>query len=736
MGVKQVCVWIGVVAAVAALAGGEAPRAQSGPRIPAGVAARTAAGETVRVIVGVDARFVPEGRLASPLAVASQRADLRAAVNDVRARAGVAGVRTEPAFDFIPFFPAWVTSDALARLAALPGVVSIEEVVVSPPSLYASVPLTNTPAAYTAGFDGSGWTVAVLDSGSDTTHPMLAGSTWSEACYSSGGVSLCPNGVTESTAAGSGQACHYAIDGCDHGTHVAGIAMGVGLIATGVAKGAWLLPIQVFSYVPQTNGISSASVDQVKALNRVFALAGANNVNRIASVNMSLGSGRFTNPAECDALFPSLKAAIDNLRSIGIATIIASGNDGHTGAMSAPACISSAVSVGATSKSAPIAVTSFSNEAPFLSLLAPGQNIDSASYFGTYVEKPGTSMAAPHVAGAWAVLKQAVPGASVASVLAALRVTGTPVVDTRTGRTHPFINVNAARLGLASGAFSTPGAPASFTAAANGNTVSLSWAPPAAGSGGTPTGYTIVVRGGPGGPIAQQVPVGAAMAVSAPVPNGVYHLSVAASNAIGAGPESAGVTVTVPAVAAPPGTPSALVASSSGNTASFSWTAPSGGGPVTSYLLLAGSAPGFAAPLASVPIAGGATSFTVGGVPNGVYYVRVVAQGPGGLSAGATNEATLRVGATAPPGTPTLHAPSVSGTTVSFSWTAGSGVAPTSFVLSAAVTPGGAPVASVPLSGSSASIPGVPRGTYYARLTAVNAAGASAPSNQVTVVVP
>ena len=97
---------------------------------------------------------------------------------------------------------------------------------------------------------------------------------------------------------------------------------------------------------------------------------------------------------------------------------------------------------------------------------------------------------------------------------------------------------------------------------------------------------------------------------------------------------------------------------------------------------------------------------------------------------------TLRVGATAPPGPPTLHAPSVSGTTVSVSWTAGSGVAPTSYVLSAAVTPGGATVASVPLSGASVTIPGVPRGTYYLRLTAVNAAGASAPSNQVTLVVP
>ncbi|MEZ4618427.1 MAG: hypothetical protein R2867_23335 [Caldilineaceae bacterium] len=42
------------------------------------------------------------------------------------------------------------------------------------------------------------------------------------------------------------------------------------------------------------------------------------------------------------------KAAIDNLRSVGIATIAAAGNEGHTNGISAPACISSVVSVGAT----------------------------------------------------------------------------------------------------------------------------------------------------------------------------------------------------------------------------------------------------------------------------------------------------------------------------------------------------------------------------------------------------
>jgi hypothetical protein len=719
---------------LAAVFGAEAPSTQSRVQVPASVEARTAAGESVRVIVGVDARFVPEGQLEGAFAVSSQRAALRAVVTTVAARAAAAGVRPEPAFDGIPFFPATVTRESLARLRALPGVTSIEAVQLAERQTYQSVPLTNTPAAVAAGFNGSGWSVAVLDSGSDYTHSMLAGSLRSEACYSSGGVSLCPGGAIESLAAGSGMNCDWFTDGCDHGTHVASIAVGSAgtSFGPGMAPGAWLIPMQVFHYNQQAGGLRTNSVDYIKALARVLALAGPNNVNRIAAVNMSLGGGQFA--AHCDGESAAVKAAIDNLRSIGIATVVASGNNGYTGAISSPACISTAVSVGATSKVTPITVGGFSNEAPFLSLLAPGVQIDAASSFGLYDVKDGTSMAAPHVAGAWAILKQAVPSASVTSVLAALRGTGTLVTDHRTGRVHPFINVNAARLALQSGAYSTPGAPTNVSGSASGNTLSLSWAPPAPG-GGAVAGYTVHVRATPGGPIVQQVPVGAITAIAAPVPNGVYVLSVSAANSIGAGPESAAVTVAVPAAVAPPAAPTNLTASVTGTAVTFAWSPSAGGGAVTGYTLLAGVTPGFAAPIATVPLASGSTSFAVGGVPPGTYYARIVAQGPGGASP-ASNEVVLTVAGATPPGVPTLHAPSVSAGVVTLSWSPGPGAAPTSYVLTAAVTPSGAPIATVPLTGSSVSFGGVPRGTYYLRLTAVNAAGAGAPSSLVTLVVP
>ena len=728
-------VFVSLIALFAAIFGGEAPATQSGVRVPPEVEARADAGESVRVIVGVESSFVPEGRLDGVAAVQAQRDALKSTVASVAARAAEVGVRPEPAFDGIPFFPATVTRESLARLRTMPGVASIEDVHEARLQTYQSVPLTNTPAAVAAGFNGAGWSVAVLDTGSDYTHSMLAGSMLSEACYSSSGASLCPGGVPESLAPGSGRNCDWFTDGCDHGTHVASIAVGsTGTsFGPGMAPGAWLVPMQVFSYDAQSGGVFTSAVDYIKALTRVLALAGPNNVNRIAAVNMSLGGQRYT--ANCDVEAAAVKAAIDNLRSIGIATIVASGNDSYTGAMAAPACISTAVSVGATSKVTPLTVGSFSNEAPFLSLLAPGVNIDAASSFGLYDVKSGTSMAAPHVAGAWAILKQAVPSASVTSVLAALRGTGTMVTDSRTGRAYPFINVNAARLALQSGAYSTPGAPTAVAASASGNTLSLSWAAPAPGSGGSVSGYTVHVRSAPGGPIVQQVPVGGLTAISSPVPNGVYVLSVTAANSVGTGPESASVTVTVPTAVAPPNPPTGLAAAVAGSTATFTWAPPAGGGAVTGYTLLAGVTPGFTAPIATLPLAAGSTSFAVGGVPSGTYYARLVAQGPGGLSA-ASNEVVLTVAGAAPPGTPTLHAPSVGAGVVSLSWSPGAGAAPTSYVLTASVTPGGAAIATVPLSGTSAAFPGVPRGTYYLRLTAVNAAGASAPSATVTLVVP
>src|SRR5438445_11139467 len=83
---------------------------------------------------------------------------------------------------------------------------------------------------------------------------------------------------------------------------------------------------------------------------------------------------------------------------------------------------------------------------PFMSLFAPGDEILSSVTGGGYAVLSGTSMATPHVAGSWAVLKQAAPNATVDQMLGALQSTGVPITDTRSGTpvTRPRIRVDLA----------------------------------------------------------------------------------------------------------------------------------------------------------------------------------------------------------------------------------------------------------------------------------------------------
>ncbi|MCX7840001.1 MAG: S8 family serine peptidase, partial [Anaerolineae bacterium] len=244
-----------------------------------------------------------------------------------------------------------------------------------------------------------------------------------------------------------------AVVGCYPGTPVAGIAAGRdpgGLGFSGVARDANIIAIQIFSRFdnPYYCGSSPCALawdsDIIKGLERVYELR---HTYPIAAANLSLGGESYS--YVCDTLFPDYKDAIDNLRSVGIATVIASGNEYLSTAIAAPACVSSAISVGSTRDggfgATPVdAVSDFSNSASFLSLLAPGQVIRSAYPGGWYVNVSGTSMATPHVTGAWAILKQRMPVSTVEQILAALTNAGVPIYDSRNGITKPRIQINRA----------------------------------------------------------------------------------------------------------------------------------------------------------------------------------------------------------------------------------------------------------------------------------------------------
>jgi hypothetical protein len=131
---------------------------------------------------------------------------------------------------------------------------------------------------------------------------------------------------------------------------------------------------------------------------------------------------------------------IDRLWERGTVLVAASGNDGRSNAMSAPACVSRALSVGAVDGAD--AIARFTNRSATLDLLAPGVDVISDGLGGGLAQLSGTSMAAPHVAGAAALLLAARPGMTAGRVVELLAGSGVAVADG--GRTVPRLDAFAA----------------------------------------------------------------------------------------------------------------------------------------------------------------------------------------------------------------------------------------------------------------------------------------------------
>jgi subtilisin family serine protease len=254
-------------------------------------------------------------------------------------------------------------------------------------NLDVSVPQIGAPSAWQRGLDGAGVTVAVLDTGIDATHPDFAGKLAAVENFS---------------------ADPSADDVVGHGTHVAstiaGSGAGSGGKYRGVAPGAELA---IGKVCEATQCVESA------------VLAGMQWAAQHASVvNMSLGGW--------DTLgIDPLEQAVDDLTAAhGALFVIAAGNDGRAGTIAPLGNAASALTVGAVDDQDRLA--GFSSRGPRIDddaikpdLTAPGVDIVAAGAAngsgGTpagegYVSMSGTSMAAPHVAGAAAIVTQQHPG--------------------------------------------------------------------------------------------------------------------------------------------------------------------------------------------------------------------------------------------------------------------------------------------------------------------------------------
>lgn len=278
-------------------------------------------------------------------------------------------------------------------------------------NLATSVPLIHAAEAHLikrAGINltGQGQTICIIDTGIDTTHEAFAGRILPGYDF--------VNNDDDPT------------DDNGHGTHVAGIAVGNAGVVRGVAPGAFVVPVKVCG----SGGSCSDSA----------ILAGIDFCNNksieynITIISGSLGGGGPYTEDTCsfDPSFVAFEALFARSAELGIIPVFSAGNSYFDDGLSYPACSPQVISVGSSNRNDEI--SDFSNEGDTLDIYAPGDTIISSYPQNSLANLWGTSMAAPHVSGTLAVLKQQHLAMGkqldLASAIILLRTTGKPLGTT------------------------------------------------------------------------------------------------------------------------------------------------------------------------------------------------------------------------------------------------------------------------------------------------------------------
>lgn len=345
-------------------------------------------------------------------------------------------------------FAVVVRSGQVSRLRGLPGVRDVFESARYVPQLDSSPQQIGAPGLWGQGLEtaGQGVKIGVIDTGVDQSHAFFnpAGYTM-PAGFPKGQVRFTTAKVIAARAFPPPGAKHakagLAVDGdnSSHGTHVAGIAAGNAGTEVSGADGR---PAPVSGVAPRAYignykalvGTDSGLSPNGNAPEIVAAIEAAVR-DGMDVLNLSIGEPEIEPRRDVVAL------ALDAAAAAGVVPVVAAGNDYNdlgAGSVASPANSDRAITVGAveTSGTPPASVhADFSSVGPTTISLrlkpdvaAPGVDIRS-SVPGGWSSLSGTSMAAPHVAGAAALLVQRHPGWTVAQVKSALVQTGSDVSD-------------------------------------------------------------------------------------------------------------------------------------------------------------------------------------------------------------------------------------------------------------------------------------------------------------------
>lgn len=349
------------------------------------------------------------------LRVPSNKTRLREAVEKVREpllnRLAATEIRNVRKFDYLPSFAAEVTPSVIRRLLKM----EVVEHITPDFAVHAhTLPeLTLTDAVGVRGaYGGSGVSVAICDTGVNYNHVMLDD-------HYLGGYDF-------------GDRDDDPMAGSDHGTPVAGIAVGEdgtsGNYVGGVAPEAGYYALKI---TPGSSGTTNSSVI-IEAWEWAVNHKNDNPAQPIVAINTSFGTEyEFGSPCDYFAdLFNMAQLARDN----GILIFVSSGNAGNSTGIAAPACLSNVVSVGAVTDGDLVA--GFSNTDDHMDVFAPGVGIYTTEKTGGFRSFSGTSASAPFAAGVAALFQSIHKDAvgfflNAAQLEAKIEDYGVPVTDTR-----------------------------------------------------------------------------------------------------------------------------------------------------------------------------------------------------------------------------------------------------------------------------------------------------------------